>query len=85
MFLVFVSLGDLTLFSGDMTKISGNLTQVSGKMTLGQLDLSPLEYMLWFIIIHYNTRKQKKIKFEPRTKLNQNIYSARVQNVVDLN
>ena len=27
-FLVFVSLGDLTFFSGDMTKISGNMTQV---------------------------------------------------------
>ena len=27
-FLVFVSLGDLTFFSGDMTKISGNITQV---------------------------------------------------------
>ena len=46
-------------------------------------------YMLWFnfilssnfiflcfklIIIHYNTQKQKKIKFEPRIKLNHNIY-----------
>ena len=26
------------------------------------------------IIIHYNTQKQKKIKFEPRIKLNHNIY-----------
>ena len=46
MFLVFVSLGDLTFFSGDITKISGNMTQVlgdmtSGKMTLGRLDCKP--------------------------------------------
>ena len=46
MFLVFVSLGDLTLFLGDITKISGNMTQVlgdmtSGKMTLGRLDCKP--------------------------------------------
>ena len=46
MFLVFVSLGDLTFFSGDITKISGNMTQVlgnmtSGEMTLGQLDCKP--------------------------------------------
>ena len=48
-----------------------------------------LVYKLWFnfilssnfiflcfklIIIHYNTQKQKKIKFEPRIKLNHNIY-----------
>ena len=46
MFLVFVSLGDLTFFSGDITEISGNMTQVlgymtSGKMTLGRLDCKP--------------------------------------------
>ena len=46
MFLVFVSLGNLTFFSGDITKISGNMTQVlgdmtSGEMTLGQLDCKP--------------------------------------------
>ena len=46
MFLVFVSLGDLTFFSGDITKISGNMTQVlgnmtSGEMTLGRLDCKP--------------------------------------------
>ena len=46
-------------------------------------------HMLWFnfvlgsnfiflcfklIIVHYNTQKQKKIKFEPRIKLNHNIH-----------
>ena len=50
-------------------------------------------YMLWFnfilnglnfislcfklVIIHYNTRKQKEIKFNPRIKLNHKIYSKR--------
>ena len=49
-----------------------------------------LVYMLWFdfilgsnfiflcfklIIIHYHTPKQRKMKFEPRIKLNHNIYS----------
>ena len=29
------------------------------------------------IIIHYNTQKQKKIKFEPRITLNHNIYIYR--------
>ena len=48
-------------------------------------------YLLWFnfilgsnfifpcfklIIIHYNTQKQKKRKFEPRIKLNHNIYHS---------
>ena len=36
-FLVFVSLGDLTFFLGDITKISGNMTQFSGDMTSGDL------------------------------------------------
>ena len=31
------------------------------------------------IIIHYNTQKQKKIKFEPRIKLNHNNYEPRAQ------
>ena len=39
MFLVFVSLGDLTFFSGDITKISGNMTQVLGNMTSGEMTL----------------------------------------------
>ena len=30
------------------------------------------------IIIHYNTQKQKKIKFEPRLKLNHNTYIHKV-------
>ena len=30
---------------------------------------------LKLIIIHYNTQKQKKIKFEPRIKMNHNIYT----------
>ena len=29
-------------------------------------------------IIHYNTQKQKEIKFEPRLKLNQNTYIHKV-------
>ena len=48
-------------------------------------------YMLWFnfilgsnfiflcfklIIIHYHTQKQRKIKFEPRIKLNHNSYTV---------
>ena len=28
------------------------------------------------IIIYYNTQKQRKIKFKPRTKLNHNMYMA---------
>ena len=43
MFLVFVSLGDLTFFSSDITKISGNMTQVLGDMTLGEMTLGPLD------------------------------------------
>ena len=30
------------------------------------------------IILHYNTQKQKKRKFEPRIKLNHNIYKQHV-------
>ena len=43
MFLVFVSLGDLTFFSSDITKISGNMTQVLGDMTSGEMTLGPLD------------------------------------------
>ena len=43
MFLVFVSLGDLTFFSGDITKILGNMTRVSVDMTLGEMTLSRLD------------------------------------------
>ena len=40
MFLVFVSLGDLTFFfSGNMTNFSDNVTQVSGDMTSGKITL----------------------------------------------
>ena len=62
-----------------------NLSKIAGvKLTL----CNTFIYMLWFnfilgsyfiflcfklIIIHYNTQKQKKIKFEPRIKLNHNI------------
>ena len=44
--------------------------------------------MLWFtefsvcfklIIIHYHTQKQRKIKFEPRIKLNYNMYTKKMQ------
>ena len=33
------------------------------------------------IIIHYNTQKQKKIKFEPRIKLNHNTYIVHIETV----
>ena len=53
--------------------------------------LELLVCMLWFnfilgsnfiflIIIHYHTQKQKKIKFEPRIKLNHSIYTNRKTN-----
>ena len=56
-------------------------------------------FMLWFnfilglnfiffcfelIIIHYNTQKQKKIKFKPRRKLNHNIKIIHVQSNLSL-
>ena len=33
-------------------------------------------FCLSIIIIHYHTQKQKKIKFEPRIKLNHNIHTC---------
>ena len=55
-FLIFVSLGDLTFFSGDITKISGKMTQVSGDMTsgvmtLGRLVRLPLKQYKWRALI----------------------------------
>ena len=57
-----------------------------------------IKSMLWFnfilgsnfiflcfklIIIHYHTKKQRKIKFEPRIKLNHNIYKSLVASTID--
>ena len=38
------------------------------------LGLNFIFFCFKVIIIHYRTQKQKKIKFEPRIKLNHNIY-----------
>ena len=43
-FLVFVSLGELTFWGGGyITKISGNMTPVSGNMTSGEMTLGRLD------------------------------------------
>ena len=38
------------------------------------LGLNFIFFCLKLILIHYQTQKQKKIKFKPRIKLNHNIY-----------
>ena len=55
MFLVFVSLVDLTFFSGDITKISGNPTQISGDMTSGEMTRTGFEPMTFAIPVQRST------------------------------
>ena len=42
------------------------------------LGLNFIFFCFKLIIIHYHTQKQKKIKFKPRIKLNNNIYDKEI-------
>ena len=77
----------ITLFFVSWNNIKSLLNHTPFFLSI--INIHILWYILWFnfilgsnfnflcfklIVIHYNTQKQKKRKFEPRIKLNHNIY-----------
>ena len=78
-----IKVKDFTRFALDRKQI---INLVGKYMCYGSISFLSLNFIflcLILIIIHYHTQKQRKIKFEPRKKLNHNMCTVRFM-VVDL-